>query len=243
MSALVSSATQAASSALPAAVWRASQMASGRTAMTPTGFAALDAELPDGGWPAAMLIELLLRQPGIGEMRLLRPALREATRRGRIALVQPPHPPQIAAWTTWGLPPERLLWLKPRTGADALWAAEQVLRNGSCAALILWQTQTRTEALRRLHLAAQGAETLFWMMRPLNCAQDPSPAPLRLALRPAHGGIEVGILKRRGPHCAQALHLVLDDTPASLATDSHHAHLDRHPSAAAAARSHPAELV
>jgi len=52
--------------------------------------------------------------------------------------------------------------------------------------------------LRRLHLAAQHGDTLFFLFRPLAAAQDASPAPLRLSLRPAAGGIEVGFVKRRG---------------------------------------------
>lgn len=57
------------------ALWRASQMGVGRHAVTATGFLALDAELPGGGWPHRALTELLLPHPGLGEMRLLAPAL------------------------------------------------------------------------------------------------------------------------------------------------------------------------
>jgi multiple antibiotic resistance protein len=44
-------------------------------AVVPTGFAALDAQLPGGGWPCGVLTELLLAQPGVGEMRLLAPVM------------------------------------------------------------------------------------------------------------------------------------------------------------------------
>lgn len=37
------------------------------------------------------------------------------------------------------------------------------------------------------------------MLRPLAAAQDASPAPLRLSLKPAAGGIEIGFVKRQGP--------------------------------------------
>lgn len=240
MSALVSTI-----SSLPHAVWRADQMGSHPAAVVSTGHRALDKELPNGGWPGAALIELLLQQAGIGEMRLLRPALHAIAGQRRIALIQPPHLPQIAAWTAWGLPAERLLWIRTQRSADALWAAEQVLRNGSCGALLLWQSPVRTESLRRLHLAAQGAQTLFWMMRPLASAQDASPAPLRLALRPASGGIELDIVKRRGPQRDDMLFLPLHDMPAAPSTSSisTHAHLDRRLPATPAARSVPAALV
>ena len=56
-------------------LWRASQIggAPGRT--TASGFDVLDAQLPGGGWPHGVLTELLLPQPGVGELRLLAPAL------------------------------------------------------------------------------------------------------------------------------------------------------------------------
>jgi protein ImuA len=245
MSALVSGRSHANLPSLPHAVWRADQMATHQTIATSTGHRALDEELPNRGWPGSALIELLLQQAGIGEMMLLLPALRAIARQRRIVLIQPPYLPQIAAWTAWKLPTERLLWLRPKSGADALWAAEQILRNGSCGGLLLWQTQIRSEALRRLHLAAQATQTMFWMLRPLASAQDASPSPLRLALRPANGGVHVEIVKRRGPqHCAP-LYLPLDGMPTfSLPFSApRHAFMDRRTPAAAAARNIPAALV
>lgn len=61
--------------ALHPALWRASQVGGGRRAVTASGFATLDAQLPGQGWPHGELTELLLAQPGIGELRLLAPAL------------------------------------------------------------------------------------------------------------------------------------------------------------------------
>lgn len=225
--------------ALHPSLWRASQLAHAATRCVDTGFAALSAQLPGGGWPAGTLIELLLQQPGSGELRLLGPALAQLPQRP-IVLVQPPHPPQALALAALGLAPSQLVWIRSAKSADALWAAEQVLRNGSCAALLLWQTHARGETLRRLHLAAQSNETLFCMLRPLAAAQDASPAPLRLSLRPAPGGIELGFLKRRGPQRDAPLFLPL--TPSSL-LQQHHASLDRPSFAPVAAGSVLPELV
>ncbi len=61
--------------ALHPAVWRASQIGGGAQPASPSGFAELDAQLPGGGWPHGVLTELLLPQPGIGELRLLAPVL------------------------------------------------------------------------------------------------------------------------------------------------------------------------
>lgn len=232
---------------LPHAIWRADQMASCRTAVTPSAYPLLDAELPNGGWPASALIELLLQQTGIGEMQLLRPALAAIAAQRRIALVQPPHLPQLAAWSAWGLPVERLLWIKTARSADALWSAEQILRNGSCGALLFWQTHVRAESLRRLHLAAQASEIVFWMLRPLTAARDSSPAPLRLGLRPAHGGVQIDLLKRRGPQCLQPFFLPLAGMPAGPShlpsSTSNHAVVDRRTPAPAGTRNLSPALV
>ena len=139
-------------------------------------------------------------------MRLLAPALRAVAGR-QVVMLQPPHPPQALGLAAIGLDPAAALWLRASKTADALWAAEQVLRSASVGALIFWQTQVRPESLRRLSLAAQAGETLFFMMRPLAAAQDPSPAALRLALRPQAGGIDIEFVKRRGPQRDEQLFL------------------------------------
>lgn len=194
-------------------LWRASQLARSYTRCVETGYLALSNQLPGGGWPAGVLVDLLVQQPGIGELRLLAPALAKVAER-RVVLLQPPHPPQALGLAALGLPPAQLLWLRAERTADVLWAAEQVLRSGSCGALLCWQNQVRPESLRRLHLAAQQGETLFFMMRPLAAAMDPSPAPLRLSVRPAPGGIDIGFVKRRGPVRDEALFLPLTVVPA-----------------------------
>jgi protein ImuA len=130
------------------------------------------------------------------------------------------------------------VWLRASRSADALWAAEQVLKSGSCGALLFWQQHARGESLRRLHLAAQNGETLFFMFRPLAAAQDASPAPLRLALRPAAGGIDIGFVKRRGPQRDAPLFL-----PLTPSLPQRHAPLDRPVPAPATARSLQPELV
>lgn len=228
----------AAPETLHPSLWLASQLARSSARCLDTGFAALSAQLPGGGWPGGTLIELLLQQPGIGELRLLAPALAGLSGRP-IVLLQPPHRPQILALAALGLAPAQLVWLRSANSGDALWAAENVLRSGSCGALLFWQNHLRGEALRRLHLAAQGGETLFCMLRPLATAQDASPAPLRLSLRPAPGGVEIGFVKRRGPQRDAPLFLPL--TPSSVL--QRHASLDRPSPAPAPARSVLPELV
>jgi protein ImuA len=241
-----SDSNSAAPESLHPSLWRASQLARSHTRCVDTGHAALSAQLPGGGWPTGALVDLLLQQPGIGEMRLLRPALAAVAAR-RIVLLQPPHPPQALAMAALGVPPSQLIWLRASRTADALWAAEQVLRSGSCGALLFWpghdrQSQVRSDSLRRLHLAAQGGETLFFMMRPLAAGQDASPAPLRLALRPQAGGLEIDFVKRRGPQRDAPLFLPLSSNLVQT-QPQRHAPVDRPVPAPATAGSLQPQLV
>jgi hypothetical protein len=59
-------------------VWRGRSRAAVET--LPTGFAALDAGLPGGGWPRHGLVEILTPRPGVGELYLLLPVLAALSR-------------------------------------------------------------------------------------------------------------------------------------------------------------------
>jgi protein ImuA len=114
--------------------------------------------------------------------------------------------------------PTRLMWVKVSKSSDALWCAEQILRSGSCGAVVLRQQNTRAESLRQLLLAAETSETLFVVMRPLAYAQDASPASLRLTVRPAADGIAVEVIKRKGPSPAQLLNVQLSPSAHLIST-------------------------
>ena len=212
-------------------LWRASQLARGRGRAVDTGYPALSEELPGGGWPVGALVDLLVQQAGVGEMRLLRPALSTLGKRP-VAMVQPPHVPNGLGLEYIGLPPDQLLQVRTSKTADALWSAEQILRAGSCGALLFWTQYAQTSSLRRLHLAAQSSDTLFFMVRPLAAAQDASPAVLRLALRPERDGLTVAR--------AEPLSIPLQPTPVLF---SHHARISRRPLTPTAAGSIPAKVV
>jgi protein ImuA len=221
------------------ALWRGAQLARGVGKTVGTGYAALSAELPGGGWPIGALVELLVQQPGVGEIRLLQPAL-SAVRNRRVALIQAPHVPNALGFSYLGLPAGKLVRIRAPKTADALWSAEQILRAGSCGALLFWQQHIRTDALRRLHLAAQSTETLFVLIRPLANAADASPATLRLGLRPAEGGLVVDILKRKGPSRNEALSIALQPSPVLL---SPYGRVRRHSLAPVVAGGVPSEVV
>jgi protein ImuA len=216
------------------ALWRAHQLGRVADAVRPSGFDVLDAQLPGGGWPHRSLTELLLAHPGVGEVRLLAPALARAgvgavggggNEGGRaVMLVDPPALPCAQALAQLGLDTRRIVVVHGREGpraaalrplppgADLLWALEQALRSGQLDAALAWlPDRVGADALRRLQLAAQAHDGPVFLLRGIAARLKPSPAPLRLALHgsPVPDELVVQVLKRRGPLLAQPLRLVL----------------------------------
>lgn len=204
----------------PGVLWRASQLGQAGADTLPTGYRSLDAELPGAGWPAGMLTELIARDPGIGELRLLIPALRQLTRERRIAiLLAPPLIPYAPALADFGIDPHYLLIVEAPNAADRLWAIEQVLRSASFGALLAWlpQQRCRPEHLRRMQGAARGASGPVFLFRELSAQFQSSPAPLRLLLLPRpQQGLSVQLLKRRGPVLARPILIDLPKPPAAI---------------------------
>jgi len=176
--------------ALHPAVWRASQLGGGAQATSPSGFAALDTELPGGGWPHGVLTELLLPQPGIGELRLLAPVLAAlsppapaaaAPRPGRSAraAAPPAHtarcvmlfdpPAALSAWALaqCGLDSRHWLVVRSRPGSQG--------RPGAAgAAPLAWQPDTAPGVPRgasRLAPLLPGADVLWALEQALKSGQ------------------------------------------------------------------------
>jgi len=155
-----------------------------------TGCSSLDARLPGGGWPTASLIEVLLDQTGLGEVQLFLPALVECQRRtgpGKteapwLVWIAPPHEPYAPALAQQGIELTRLLVVRPAGATEALWAAEQALGSGVCAAVLLWLKGTDDRWLRRLKLAAEAGGALGVLFRPARHRFESSPASLRLLM-------------------------------------------------------------
>ena len=201
------------------ALWLAHQVSRQVDRPVASGFGALDAQLPGGGWPRRALSELLLAHPGVGEMRLLAPALVGVQQRSRLVMLfDPPAALCAGSLAQLGFDVEQLLVIHTQgardaggAGHDGLWALEQALKSGHVGAVLAWlPPRLRPERLRRLQLAAQVHDGPAFVLRELAAATRPSAAPLRLALRPGGADVlTVRLLKRRGPPLEAALRLAL----------------------------------
>lgn len=193
------------------AIWRGNQYAKVSVESLPTGFDELDALLPGSGWPRAALTELLSGQQGIGELRLLAPALARVSKgEGWLVLVSPPHLPYAPAFESLGVELSRLIVVHTKSDAEALWATERCMRSPACAAVLAWPRSHEERAIRRLQLAIEQGKGLGVIFGSTRNAAQPSPAPLRVQLTGARHRLEVQILKRRGGGWAPSLSLELD---------------------------------
>jgi len=206
---------------------RGGDLARVASASVSTGFPQLDAALPGSGWPTGSLAELLPSHEGIGELRILGPALATLARAGkRLAWIAPPYLPYAPALAAAGIDLAQVLIVRTRTARDALWAAEQALHSAACGAVLVWPPAVKYVALRRLQLAAERSYAMTMLFRSPDVASEPSPAVLRLGLHTAAGGLAVQILKRRGAVCERPMLVTLNQPHA----------VDRAPPAEPAAR-------
>jgi cell division inhibitor SulA/protein ImuA len=190
-------------------VWRGGALVRAVDAVS-TGFAGLDAALPGGGWPRQGLTEILADEAGIGELGLILPVLAALTGAGKRAVwISPPHLPYAPALAAAGVDLTALVVVAPPSRREALWAAEQALRSGSCHALAAWLPKARYAELQRLAVAAEASRAVAFLYRPLAAAAESSPACLRLALEPAGLELAVHFVKRRGAPLAAPLYLPL----------------------------------
>jgi protein ImuA len=193
-------------------LWRAHQLGRTQGAVWPSHFAALDEQLPGGGWPAGVLTELLLPHAGVGELRLLAPLLAALQAQQRSVMwFDPPAAPCPWALAALGLDVQQLVLVQSRAAlqdrvqnrawgrvfnastiqptrkllpaADVLWALEQTLKSGHLGAVLAWlPARLPADALRRLQLAAQAHDGPAFLLRDASMRTQPSAAPLRLLL-------------------------------------------------------------
>jgi hypothetical protein len=160
------------------AVWRgaAPSASLSEAPAIPTGFPALDRELPGGGWPAGGLTELLGERDGIGELQLVLPALAALTRQGKRVQARAAPPAVCTRTCRPGDRPDALVVVRAPGGVSALWAAGQVLRAGSCHALLARAATPAIPSCGALAVCWGPALPCALLFRPLAARHRPRPA-------------------------------------------------------------------
>ncbi|GAC15446.1 translesion DNA synthesis-associated protein ImuA [Aliiglaciecola lipolytica] len=177
-------------------IWQGSQQEQSFTGNS-TGYAELDEAL-QGGFPQSGVIDI--HSPiGIGELRLLLPALRYRQQDKRL-LVFIAAPMQINGemLAEFGIALEQVLIVQPNSAEHALWSAEQCLKSGCCDSVLLWHQQLEIAQAKRLQLAAEQGDALHVVLRQNRQLSLSLPVNLAMKLNPHAQGLEVQITKRKG---------------------------------------------
>jgi len=195
-------------------VWRGGELEHAAQPVVATGHAALDRELPGGGWPTGTLTEVLHDAAGIGEVSFLAAALAKSSEGGRaIAWIDPPHLPYAPALARSGIDLARCLVVKPKDREDALWACEQALRSGACGAVLGWLAHEEYAWLRRLSIASEAGRAMAILFRSTAAERTSTPAHLRVVLSRNADFLEVRIPKRRGPPLVSPIRIPIGTKP------------------------------
>lgn len=208
------------SKSLAGKIWRGSQAKASRRkhlACLSTGHKALDGLLHNNGWPLDTTTELGLSNPGIGELRLLTPALRQLMNSGQvqsnIVWVAPPFLPFAPSLVKEQIDVNKLTVVQTHNIQDTLWATEQALLSECCTAVLSWTGtyNLSTHQLRRLQLAAEQSNTWHVLFRHSDCLKQSSSAGLRIHLQSnSHSKLDLHVLKQPqgwgGQRCTLSLH-------------------------------------
>lgn len=182
-----------------------------------SGWTALD-DLLGGGWPRAALSEVI--SEAHRGLSLLLPLMQRLDQRRWLAWIGPPHVPYAPALAARGVDVSRLLLVRDVSATQGLWAAEQALKSGACAAVLAWPGEVQNAQLRRLQLAAERGDCLGILFRTPRAAVQSSPAALRLRVRSVPLGLEVEVMKRRGGWSDGSCIVPLDGDDVAVATES-----------------------
>ena len=202
-------------------IWQANSLNQDPNNSVTSGFAELDGKL-NGGWPDKGIIELQCSPIGIGEVRLLLPALRqlslskaqgEGLGESREKNQTKPQAKLEESLYIWVAPPGRLngqvlveaglplantLVVSGISAKEAFWLSEKSLRSGCCAAVVLWCDELEPNQAKRLQLAAKEGNSLGFVIRPPSKVSQSLPVSVRMVVAPHVQGLQVNISKRLG---------------------------------------------
>lgn len=101
------------SSAMSQVVWRGDKLSSHVVDTVPSGWPALDQELPASGWPRRSVPEVLTAQPSVLEWRILSPGLKPIVDEGgQVVVIGPPRHPHLPGLLHMGLSDKQFIWIQ-----------------------------------------------------------------------------------------------------------------------------------
>lgn len=182
--------------ALHSGIWTANRLYQPKAHCRPSGHTVLDEKL-DGGWPESGVVELQLPCFGIGELRLILPAVVTALKDSELTVfAAPPGELNPIALCQAGLDLEKVIILDASV-SSSLWCVEQALKSGCCRSAVLWGEALSVTQARRLQLAATENDCLLFMITHQKSVQG-LPVSCRLSAIPDEEGLNVTVIKRRG---------------------------------------------
>lgn len=155
------------------------------TGVVSTGCDELDQELPEGGYVPGTMVEWLEPAAGCGGDYLVLMAARNAIAGGKYFIVVDSlhqfYPPAAVAL---GLPIDRIIVIRPKEEADAMWAIDQSLRCSAVGAVMARIDNLNELHARRFQLAAEAGGGLGLFIRPPQVRREPTWAEIQWLLEP-----------------------------------------------------------
>jgi len=111
-----------------------------------------------GGWPRNALSEVALPnniEAGIGEVRLLLPALANLLKQHYAIWIAPPFLPYAPALMEAKLNTNRLIIIDSNNLQDSLWSAEQAIKSGSSPAVLRMSLQPHSHSKLNINIIKQ----------------------------------------------------------------------------------------
>lgn len=201
------------------------------------GCSAMDHVLPGGGYVPGSVVEYLRASSGCGASYLALTAAAAALRNSPekyLVMVDTAHQFYPPALLSHQIDLQRVIWVRPQSHSDAVWATDQALRTMAVAVVVADLETLDERDARRLQLAAQRGGNLGLLLRGLSARRMPSWAEVQWVVRslPTCGSMvlstrasaagqmlrrfEVTLARVRGGRAGARMRLDVD---------SHHGHL------------------
>ncbi len=177
------------------------------------GCAAMDALLPGGGYAAGCVVEYLRSTPACGASSLAWAAAAAAMRQsgGFLVVVDTQHNVYPPPLTSHGIDLAKVIFVRPQSQVDALWAVDQALRTTAVAAVFAELERIDDRSARRLQLAAESAGGLALLVRSCAARQHPSWAEVQWLVRSqGNRRWHVQLARARGGQAGRSALLELD---------------------------------